>query len=121
MKIFFQFLNLIQNYLMKMKFIKKILIIFILKKEELKKIKIIILGEENVGKTTLKKSIINKNTNNNELSTIGIDIDEFNSNQSNNLINNIFNENKNLIFMILVDKIFINYGILYFYQIVQYF
>jgi GTPase SAR1 family protein len=85
--------------------------------------KIIILGEENVGKTSLKKSIINKNTNNNELSTIGIDIDEFNSNQSNNLINNIFNSNENIKFNIydLVDKIFINYGILYFYQVVQYF
>jgi GTPase SAR1 family protein len=46
-----------------------------------------------------KKIIINKNTNN-ELSTIGIDIDEFNSNQSNNLINNIFNLNENIKFNI---------------------
>jgi internalin A len=62
--------------------------------------KIIILGKENVGKTSLKKSIINKNTNNNELSTIGIDIDEFNTNQSNNLINNFFNPNENIKFNI---------------------
>jgi GTPase SAR1 family protein len=32
--------------------------------------KIIILGEENVGKTSLKKSIINKNTNNQQLELI---------------------------------------------------
>jgi polynucleotide 5'-kinase involved in rRNA processing len=47
------------------------------KKKEIKETKIIILGEENVGKTSLKKLIMNKETSNNEQSTIGIEIDKY--------------------------------------------
>jgi hypothetical protein len=68
---------------------------YLKKKKKIEKMKIIILGEENVGKTSLKKSIINKNTSNNETSTIGIDIDQYNPNK-----NKIINSKKNLIFNI---------------------